>query len=105
MNAGRLNRRCLLQRKGTTQDALGQPVSEWVDVASLWADIRYKSGLSSIKGDSPTAIVQCSIRVRFRSDIEPGMRLVHNLVNYKIYAVMPDASGRSYIDCVCEVVN
>jgi SPP1 family predicted phage head-tail adaptor len=105
MNAGRLNRRCMLQQPGTTQDALGQPVAGWVDVGNVWASAIMKNGLSALKSDSPTAVVQVAIRVRYRSDIAPGMRFLHNLVPYKIMAVMPDVSGRVYVDCVCEVVN
>ena len=44
MQAGRLNRRCVIQTPSTATDALGQPVPGWTDVATVWADIRMKSG-------------------------------------------------------------
>ncbi len=105
MQAGRLNRRCALQAPGTTQDELGQPIPGWTDVATLWADIRMKSGLESIKAGAPVSVVQASIRVRYRAGITAGMRIVHNLQAFNITAVLPDVGAREYIDLVCEVVN
>ena len=105
MQAGRLNRRCTLQAPGTMQDELGQPIPGWTDVATLWADIRMKSGLESIKAGAPVSVVQASIRVRYRAGITAGMRVVHNLVAYEIKAVLPDVGGREYVDLVAEVVS
>jgi len=105
MQAGRLNRRCTLQAPGTTQDELGQPIPGWTDVATVWGDIRMKSGLESIKAGAPVSVVQASIRVRYRAGITAGMRVVHNLQAYNITAVMPDVGGREYVDLVAEVVN
>lgn len=105
MQAGRLNRRVTLQAPGTAQDELGQPISGWTDIATLWADIRMKSGLEAIKAGAPVSTVQASIRIRYRPGITAGMRVVHNLVPYNILAVMPDVSGREFIDLACEQVS
>ena len=104
MQAGRLNRRCLLQSPSQSVDELGQPIPGWTDVATLWADIRMKSGLESIKAGASVSVVQASIRVRYRAGINAGMRIVHNLTAYNITAVMPDVGGREYVDLVAEVV-
>ena len=105
MQAGLLNRRVTLQAPGTTQDELGQPIPGWTDVATVWADIRMKSGLESIKAGASVSVVQASIRVRYRAGITAGMRIVHNLVAYNITAVQPDVGGREYVDLVAEVVS
>ena len=105
MQAGRLNRRCTLQAPGTTQDELGQPIPGWTDVATVWGDVRLRSGLESIKAGATVSVVQASIRVRYRAGITAGMRVVHNLQAYNIVAVLPDVGAREYIDLVCEVVN
>lgn len=104
MQAGRLNRRCTLQAPGTATDELGQPIPGWTDVASVWADIRMRSGLESIKAGAPVSVVAASIRIRYRAGVNAGMRVVHNLVAYEIKAVMPDVSGREFLDLACEVV-
>lgn len=104
MQAGRLNRRCVLQSPGTATDEIGQPIPGWTDVATVWADIRMKSGLEAIKAGAVVSTVQASIRIRYRAGVNAGMRVVHNLVNYEIKAVMPDVSGREFLDLACEVV-
>ena len=105
MQAGRLNRRCTLQAPGTTTDEIGQPIPGWTDVATVWGDIRLKSGLESIKAGAPVSVVTASIRIRYRAGINAGMRVVHNLQVYEILAVQPDVGGREYVDLVCQVVN
>ena len=105
MQAGRLNRRVTLQGPSQSVDEIGQPIPGWTDVATVWGDIRLKSGLESIKAGSPVSTVQASIRIRYRAGINAGMRVVHNLVAYNIVAVMPDVSGREFIDLACEQVT
>lgn len=105
MQAGRLNTRCTLQQPGTTADELGQPIPGWTDVATVWADIRMKSGLEAIKAGAIVSTVQASIRIRYRAGVNAGMRVVHNLVAYEIKAVMPDVSGRVFLDLACERVS
>lgn len=105
MQAGRLNRRCVLQTPGTAQDELGQPIPGWTDVATVWADIRMKSGLESIKAGASVSVVQASIRIRYRAGVNAGMRVVHNLTAYNITAVQPDVGGREFVDLVCQVVS
>lgn len=102
MIIGRLNRRCVIQTPSGIPDELGQPIPGWTDVATVWADIRHKSGLEAIKAGAPVSTVQASIRIRYRAGVTAGMRVVHNLVAYEIKAVMEDVAGREYLDLVCE---
>ena len=104
MQAGRLNRRCTLQTPNTATDEIGQPIPGWTDVATVWADIRMKSGLESIKAGAPVSVVQASVRIRYRSGVNAGMRLLHNLQAYEILAVQPDVGGHEFVDLICQVV-
>lgn len=105
MQAGRLNRRCTLQAPGTTQDELGQPIPGWTDVATVWGDVRLRSGLESIKAGAVVSTVQASVRIRYRTGIHAGMRVLVDSVPYEVLAVQPDVGGREYVDLVCQVVN
>jgi SPP1 family predicted phage head-tail adaptor len=104
MQAGRLNRRCTLQQPGTATDELGQPIPGWTDVATVWGDVRMKSGLEAIKAGASVSVVQASIRVRYRAGITAGMRVLVDSVAYNITAVQPDVGGREFVDLVAEVV-
>ena len=105
MRASTLNTRITIQQQSTTQDALGQPVNTWTDVANCWADVRHKSGVETIKGDTITSVVKASIRIRYRSDVTTAMRVVVGLIKYNIQAVLPDVAKREYVDLACEVVQ
>ena len=109
MQAGKLNKRITIQQRTTTQDAIGQPVETWTTVATVWADVRGTNGLSfikeAIKADADVSIARVSFRVRYRTDITAGMRVVFNSENHDIEAVMPDMAGRQHIDIVCQKVS
>jgi len=102
---GLLNSRITVQQLAGGVDALGQPVQTWADFATLWANIRHSSGVESIKADALTSVVRASIRVRYRTDITVGMRVVGPLSTYNVVAVLPDISGKEYTDLVCEVIQ
>ena len=103
--AGKLNRRVTIQRPGATQDAAGQPVEAWIDVATVWAGVLMLSGLETIKADGPVSQVKASVRIRWRTDIDAGMRVVLGSSVFAIKAVIRDEVRREFIDLVCEVAQ
>lgn len=105
VRAGRLNRRVTIQRRGIAQDDAGQPVQgDWVDFTHVWADIKHKSGLEAVRSDMPASVVNASIRIRYRTDLDATMRVLYGGVVYGIQAVLPDEAGREFVDLVCQVV-
>lgn len=105
MNIGSLNRRVTIKKLTDGQDAIGQPVQTWTDVATVWANIKHKNGAETIRADQDVSIVQASIRIRYRTGVTAAMRVHHDSVIYEIKAVVPDAEGREFVDLVCERVN
>ena len=106
MRAGQLNRRVTIERKTGGVDAIGQPLPEgWETFAQVWANVRFLSGSEAIKADAQTSVVKASIRIRYRTGIDAGMRVIHGAAIYEIKAVLPDEVRREYLDLVCEVVT
>lgn len=105
MQAGKLNQRVTIEQRSTTQDAIGQPVETWTTVATVWAHIRHPSGIEKIKSDADISIVKASIRIRYRTGIDAGMRVVHGATTYGIEAVLPDVAGKQHVDLICEAVK
>jgi SPP1 family predicted phage head-tail adaptor len=102
LRSGSLNRRVILQQQSVTQDAAGQPVNTWVDVATVWASVLLLSGLETIKADRPASIVKASIRIRHRAGVNAGMRVLVGTAVYEVMAVLPDESKHIHIDLACE---
>lgn len=94
-----------IQHRTTGRDALGQPLTTWVDVPPPeHADIRFLRGLEAIKAGAQASTAQVSIRVHhFRTDLTTDMRVVHQGVIYGVLAVLPDMQRRRYVDLQCTV--
>lgn len=105
MQAGKLNTRITIQRPNTAQDEVGQPIAGWVDVATVWADVRHLSGVAAIKAGGEVSLVKAAVRIRRRDDITAGMRVVTSAATYNIEAVPPPAARQDYTDLVCKVVT
>jgi SPP1 family predicted phage head-tail adaptor len=104
MQIGRLNRRVVIQYLVDGQDEAGQPVQNWLPLATVWADIRHLSGVESIKAGGEASVVKASIRIRWRTDVTPAMRVVHGSTVYQIKAVLPDEESHERVDLLCEVI-
>lgn len=105
MQAGKFKHRVTLQAPATGQDAAGQPLTGWVDVAQLWADIRSTGGLEAIKAGAITSVVHTSVRLRWRTGLNAGMRVLHGVTVYSVLSVLPDQAGRQFVDLVCQEVT
>lgn len=103
MKAGKLTELVTIQARTAGTDALGQPNTTWTTFASVWAQLKAAKGIEVIKGSGEVSSYQVSVRIRWRTDILPTMRVVHDGAVYNINAVLPDVSGgRDYVDLVCE---
>lgn len=96
--AGRLNRRVRIERKGVARDDIGQPYDIWLPVAEVWANVRMQRGSEFLAGGTEVSVGQGSVRIRRRSGIDAGMRLVISGEPYDIKAVLPDEEGHEYMD-------
>ncbi|MFT3815442.1 MAG: phage head closure protein [Acidovorax sp.] len=106
MQAGKLNKRVTIQQKGAATNSWGEPLPDaWEEVAKVWARILHQSGMASIKADAQTSVVKASVRVRYRTDLLAGMRVLHGTTVYLVRAVLPDEVRREHVDLVCEQVT
>lgn len=105
MRSGLLNRRVTIQKLAVGQDAIGQPVTTWTDLATVWASVVYLQGLETIKGDADTSVKKASIRIRRRTDVTAAMRVLLGATVFEIKAALPDEQDRERTDLACEVVT
>jgi len=105
MKSADLRHRINIEQGSLEQDGLGQPVEAWTLIAAVWADVRHTGGLEAIKAGGDVSIVRASIRIRYMTGLDAGMRVVHGSVVHQIKAVLPDLLRKQYVDLVCEVVK
>lgn len=95
MRAGQLRERVTFQQKAGTSDVWGQPAEVWVDVMPpVAADVRFLSGLETVRAGERESIATGSVRVRKRA-ISSAWRLVYKGLPYEVTAVLP---GLEYVD-------
>lgn len=101
--AGSLNRRVVLQRPVDGRNlSTGAVTRAWVDVARIWANIRYLNGSETLKSATVVSAAHASIRIRLRADLAADWRVVHGTTIFNILAVLPDAQGNEHVDLACE---
>lgn len=106
MKAGRLKRRVTFQRSETHQGQAGEVIHSWVDIATVWAEIKTISGRELMKAGTVYADATVRIWTRFRDDITADNRILYPSPNtrgmvYGIVAVIPDAD-RTRLELLCK---
>ncbi len=104
MDARSLDTLGWLQSLPTGQDEAGGPTGAWVNVAQVWANVRYLTGLETIKAGAETSVVKASVRIRSRSGLTSGMRFLVGSTAFQIKSVPPLATRADFMDLACEVV-
>ena len=101
--AGSRARRITIQARAGGSYPDGQPISDWSDIATVWANVKAPTGLSSIvaAGDVPLSVTRYSFRIRYRSGLDAGMRVLMASVAYDITAVLMDEGDKEWTDLVC----
>jgi SPP1 family predicted phage head-tail adaptor len=103
LRAGTLNTRLSLQRKAG-RDALGQPLNNWTEYGQVWGAVVQIRGVEKVTGGTSVDSASASIRIRYRTDVTNGDRVVALGADNQIFninSVMPNAASREYTDLVC----
>lgn len=108
MRAGARTALVEIQRNVQTEDETGQPISDWKTVGTAWGDVRHRSGMEAVRGDTPASVVQVSVRLPYpvlaEVPIDTSMRVLYEGEPYDIKAVLPDRQKRQHVDLVCQLV-
>lgn len=105
--AGSFPHRVTIQRRTEGEDEWGTPLPEgWESLTEhpIWANVRHLSGSESIKADVEVSTVRASVRIRWRTGVTSGMRLLYAGQIYDIEAVLP-GTNRQHIDLVCKLIQ
>lgn len=104
LRSGSLNRKVTIQQRGPAKDAWGQPVpggENWTPVATVWANVRNLTGREAAAAGGDASTITGSIRIRYRTGLTAGMRVLLGDTAYNVQAVLPDEQRREYVDLAC----
>lgn len=101
-----MKHRITFQKNESRRGVLGELVSEWVDMATVWAEVRTISGRELMS--SGTIYSEATVRIwtRYRDDITTANRILYPSPAtrgqcYGIVAVIPDAD-RTRLELLCK---
>lgn len=107
VKAGKLRHRIKFQRQVESQDSTsGAVIVDWVDVATVWAEIAPLSGKEFIASQTEFSQITTRMTIRYRVNIVAKMRALHVVggINryYDIQAILADKeSGLEYMTLLC----
>jgi len=87
-HVGLLRARIVLQRESPVAQGGGSYAVNWVDVANLWAQIEPVSGREVLQEVRLESRVTHRIILRYRSDVNAGMRVVWGARVFSVQAVI-----------------
>ena len=99
-SAAQLDTRVDILASAATPDAAGQPIKTWSVLFQTWANVRYPSGVESIRAGAEASTLRASVRIRYRATITEAMRVRLREGDFEIIACLP--KGNEWLDLVCE---
>lgn len=102
MSAGALRRRVTIELPVETPDGAGGRTVVWSPLAAVWAEIHPQKAHERVNAHQIEARTTHIIRVRYRSDVLPTMRVVFGTRVFAIHGVLDDGERRRYLNLFCE---
>ena len=85
-----MRHRCALFKPILVRNSTGGFDTTWAENGKVWAEIAIPSGRLAPVAEQIKAMITAEIRVRPRSDLKAGCRLVEKGITYLIEAALPD---------------
>lgn len=87
MEIGKLDRRVVIRSYTETQDAYGESIKTFSDLATVWAKYVGLSGRENYNTDQRMASFDAKFIIRYRSNITPQHKIVFDGATYDIKAI------------------
>lgn len=75
MDIGRLKHRITFQELSQSQNEYGELVEEWLDIKTVWAEIKPVSGNQFFAAKQINSEISHNVYIRYRTDLKPSMRI------------------------------
>lgn len=100
MQAGKLRHRITIQKLVHKTDCNGNPVKEWVDVTTVYADKRGLSGRLYYQAAAVQAENDVLYVIRYRPDVKAKMRVVDD-GEYTIKSAIDKDGRKQWLELRC----
>jgi len=92
LQAGKLDRRVVLQRRTASPGPTGQPLETWAEIGPAWARVEWVSGTERQQTDQRTAAHEVTFEIRYR----PGLSAATTRVMFDgdVFEVLSIGEGK-----------
>ena len=97
-----LRHRLTLEELQREADEGGGFTEIWVEMATLWADLRPVGGSESVEADRLAGRVTHEISLRYRPGVQPAMRFRKGARLFHIVTVINVEERNRWLKCLCE---
>ncbi|PHM73010.1 phage head closure protein [Xenorhabdus sp. KJ12.1] len=106
MRAGALRDRIIIQKNEQTQTPSGSMIKAWVNIAEVWAEVKFISGRELVASGRILSEASVRIWLRYRNDITTTHRIIYqgnssHSQTLAIVAVIPDPK-RTHLELLCK---
>lgn len=102
MRAGQLRHRVTIQAPSITKNERGAEVPSWVDVATVYADVRTPNGRERTANEQVVANLTHIVTMRYRADVLPTHRLKWGTRVFSLIAAPDPDNRRKTLVCQCQ---
>lgn len=99
IDPGRFRTPMLLERRQAVADGAGGWSERWEEIAALWGRLETVSAKAVFGADGMNEVVTHRVTLRYRDDIESGMRLKSGARLFAIRTVHDPDETRRYLVC------
>lgn len=96
MQIGRLRNYVTIEQQSVTQNSYNEEIVTWGALAQVWAEIKPIVAYERLvkAADQVVATVTHRVRIRYRTDVTPKMRIKHGSRCFDIEGVQGDPTGK-----------
>jgi SPP1 family predicted phage head-tail adaptor len=84
MQAGKLDRKIVIQSLSVTQNASGEAVESYSIFATIWANVQQTAGREQFRAERENAQVDTIFKIRYVANLLPTMRISYDSKYYDI---------------------
>ena len=105
MQAGKLDRRIIIEQVAQTEDTFGDLVDVWTTFATVWASVIVKGGGESFTENQTAARRVVVFKIRYLAGVNERMRVSYNSLFYDILGPIKELGRLEGQEFDAEVFN
>jgi len=102
MRAGALDRRITFQKKSVSQNTFGELDETWAAYVTVWAAREHLRGRELWSAKQVAAKIETRYRIRYRTDLDPTMRLIDGSRTYDIHSIREVGNRNQWLEVLAE---